>query len=99
MVFNSLLLVRFPAFSYYTPNGFSLYGMPSHVNPFFKIGLDSTGDIVMPGTRNYRPDKIRENYCKEWCKRYLPKVGLELKGVWLYDAVSVFEFLLKVRTH
>ena len=51
-----------------------MYGMPSHVNSFYKIGIDSGGFDVLPGTRSYDPDPVREKYCKEWTKKFLPKV-------------------------
>ena len=66
-----------------TSNGLHVYGMPSHVNSYFKIGIDAGGDSVLPGTRNYIPDGVREKYCMEFCKEFLPKVSV-LKGGWYY---------------
>ena len=71
---ESTCVSRFPVFIYHTPNGFDMYGMPSHVNSFYKIGIDSGGFDVLPGTRSYDPDPVREKYCKEWTKKFLPKV-------------------------
>ena len=65
---------RFPVFIYHTPNGFDMYGMPSHVNSYFKIGIDSGGNSVTPCTRSFVPDPVREKYCVEWAKHFIPQV-------------------------
>ena len=69
-------VARFPVFIYHTPNGFDVYGMPSHVNSYYKIGIDSGGNSVLPGTRSYVPDPVREKYCMEFAKQFNPKVTI-----------------------
>ena len=69
-------VARFPVFIYHTPNGFDVYGMPSHVNSYYKIGIDSGGNSVLPGTPSYVPDPVREKYCMEFAKQFNPKVTI-----------------------
>ncbi|CAH1780475.1 unnamed protein product [Owenia fusiformis] len=63
---------KFPIWIY-NAREHDIYGLPSHVNAYSKIGVDAGGPSVLPETRTYNPDPTREKVCIDFFKSHIPK--------------------------
>ncbi|VDI42237.1 Hypothetical predicted protein [Mytilus galloprovincialis] len=63
---------KYPIWIYHSAK-YDFYGMPMHGNSGSKIGIDAGGPVVSVDTRNYEPDKTREQACIKHLERTIPR--------------------------
>jgi len=80
------------------------YALPIHGIAGYKIGIDAGGPAVTAETRNYTPDPVREQFCVDYLKQYIPRAlgDIMLTKTCLYTMTLDRTFVidtLKTRNH
>ncbi|VDI68749.1 Hypothetical predicted protein [Mytilus galloprovincialis] len=69
---------KYPIWIYHSPK-YDFYGMPMHGNSGSKIGIDAGGPVVSVDTRNYEPDKTREQAFASLLGKILSEMAIDGK--------------------